>query len=339
MTTKPARLGLAAVVKRIVSVLAFSLCISVAAAAQDFEEGLAAKKRGDFAAALAAWRPLAERGHAGAQNGLGLLYDNGEGVPQNHGRALAWYRKSAAQGYAGAQYNLGLMYANGLGVPQSYEKARTWYQKAADQGHTEAKINLDVLHLMGHVSKTDKGKRVAAAQHAPTARTASRQAMLAQAEEPPQGGADAGQSDTNLHAVSAESEQAAEARAANDKPAAGADALPIDPPTQLVPKTLGQRSGDKSAPGKPMNDPAGGDFKVQLSSVKTELRAMKEAVRLKQAHQSLLGLLKIEPVRVDLGDRGVFFRLRAGPVADWKAAKELCRALAARNQGCLVVRP
>ena len=39
-----------------------------------------------------------------------LMYDNGEGVPENDAEAVKWYRKAADQGYAQAQFNLGVMY-------------------------------------------------------------------------------------------------------------------------------------------------------------------------------------------------------------------------------------
>jgi hypothetical protein len=56
------------------------------------------------------YRMLAETGDAAAQNRLGLIYQNGEGVPQNDAEAVRWYLKAAEQGYADAQNNLGLMY-------------------------------------------------------------------------------------------------------------------------------------------------------------------------------------------------------------------------------------
>ncbi len=85
----------------------------------------------EYATAVREYRPLAERGHAKAQFGLGLMYGNGEGVPQDYAEALQWYRKAAAQGHATAQYNLGLMYGNGEGVPQDYVQAHMWYNLAA----------------------------------------------------------------------------------------------------------------------------------------------------------------------------------------------------------------
>jgi TPR repeat protein len=41
---------------------------------------------------------LAEQGNANAQNNLGSMYANGEGVPQNNIRAYVWFSVAAAQG-------------------------------------------------------------------------------------------------------------------------------------------------------------------------------------------------------------------------------------------------
>ncbi len=60
-------------------------------------------------------RKAAEQRVADAQFSLGIMYDNGEGVPQDHAEALQWWRKAAEQGYATAQYNIGVMYDEGLG--------------------------------------------------------------------------------------------------------------------------------------------------------------------------------------------------------------------------------
>ena len=57
----------------------------------------------------------AEQGHASAQSNLGLMYDNGEGVPEDDAEAVRWYRLAAEQGLAEAQSNLGFMYDKGEG--------------------------------------------------------------------------------------------------------------------------------------------------------------------------------------------------------------------------------
>ena len=94
---------------------------------------MAAYQRGDYATALREWRPLTEQGYADAQFNLGVMYDEGRGVPQDDAEAVKWYRKAAEQGDAGAQYNLGVMYGNGLGVPQDYAQAHMWYNLAASR--------------------------------------------------------------------------------------------------------------------------------------------------------------------------------------------------------------
>ena len=43
-------------------------------------------------------------------------------------------KKAAEQGDAEAQYNLGVMYANGDGLPEDDAEAVRWYRMAAEQG-------------------------------------------------------------------------------------------------------------------------------------------------------------------------------------------------------------
>ena len=99
----------------------------------DYEAGVQAFSRADYATALREWRPLAEQGHAGAQYQLGLLYDFSKGVPQDFATARQWYEKAAAQGHAGAQHNLGGMYEFGHGVTRDDVLAYMWYHLAAGQ--------------------------------------------------------------------------------------------------------------------------------------------------------------------------------------------------------------
>ena len=96
-----------------------ALMLALPLAAQDYEKGLAAAERGDYAAALEEWRPLAEQGHAKAMRGIGVMYFNGHGVKKDRIEAVVWYRKAASLGDLGAQTDVGTMYANGTGVYQS----------------------------------------------------------------------------------------------------------------------------------------------------------------------------------------------------------------------------
>ena len=73
-----------------------SLAIAGPATAGQFEDGFAAYERGDYAAAVALFRPLAEQGVAEAQFNLGWLYELGwGGVPKDYAEAARWYRLAA----------------------------------------------------------------------------------------------------------------------------------------------------------------------------------------------------------------------------------------------------
>ena len=85
----------------------------------------------DQATSVDSIRERAAQGDAPAQHNLGLMYDEGRGVPQDYTEALKWYRLAAAQGDALAQYHLGLMYAKGYGVPQNHIEAHKWFTLAA----------------------------------------------------------------------------------------------------------------------------------------------------------------------------------------------------------------
>ncbi len=100
----------------------------------DFQAGFDAYKRGDYDTALKEWRPLAEQGDAVAQNNLGGMYHNGQGVPKDYQEAAKWYRQAAEQGDAEAQFNLGEMYHRGQGVPRDDVLAHMWVTLAAAHG-------------------------------------------------------------------------------------------------------------------------------------------------------------------------------------------------------------
>ncbi len=86
---------------------------------------------GDYAKAAKLFKPLAKQGNALAQTSLGVMYNNGQGVPQDDQEAEKWYRLAAEQGNAVAQSYLGWMYSNGQGVPQDNVLAYMWLNIAS----------------------------------------------------------------------------------------------------------------------------------------------------------------------------------------------------------------
>lgn len=100
-------------------------------AAPSIEEAEFAYERGDYTQAARLFIPLAEQGIAAAQFSLGLMYEKGRGVRQDHSIALTWFLKAATQGYAGPQNHLGLIYERGRGVRKDIVRALMWYTIAA----------------------------------------------------------------------------------------------------------------------------------------------------------------------------------------------------------------
>jgi TPR repeat protein len=50
------------------------------------------------------------QGYAKAQTNVGMCYDNGEGVSQDHKKTICYYRKAADNGDVAAQINLAICY-------------------------------------------------------------------------------------------------------------------------------------------------------------------------------------------------------------------------------------
>lgn len=135
--------------------IALLLLMTATAWAADFEKGLTAYDRGDYATAFSEWRPLAEQGNPDAQYNLGVLYDQGQGVPQDESEAAIWYRRAAAQGDAVAQAMLASMYDHGRGVPQDSYQAMAWYRQVAKQGIAIAQYHLARLYEPGQTVPKD----------------------------------------------------------------------------------------------------------------------------------------------------------------------------------------
>lgn len=75
--------------------------------------------------------------------------------------------------------------------------------------------------------------------------------------------------------------------------------------------------------------------RLQLGSVRSEQAAQHEWDRLRRANPDLLGSLTASPVRTDLGERGVYYGIQTGPIAD---AERICGELKQRNVTCLITR-
>ena len=111
---------------------------------------------------------------------------------------------------------------------------------------------------------------------------------------------------------------------------AGAPAMSAPPPT-TAPASMLAAAPHGTPPVKT------GNVRLQLGSVRSAGAARLEWDRIRQRNSDLLGALSASPVRADLGDKGVYYRIETGPVGDLAAA-QVCDALRRRKVGCIVVR-
>ena len=67
----------------------------------------------------------------------------------------------AVQGYALAQLNLGVMYANGQGVPQDDVYAHMWWNLAGSNGSEDGRGNRDIIAKQMTPSQLEKAQDLA----------------------------------------------------------------------------------------------------------------------------------------------------------------------------------
>src|SRR6478735_7928828 len=102
--------------------------MSTPLSAQSVKAGIAAWQKQDYSAAVAIWRPLAEKGDADAQFNLGQAYRLGRGV------SLTWLERAANSGHVDAETTLGLLlFQNG-----NHTGGLRWLKAAADKGEPRA---------------------------------------------------------------------------------------------------------------------------------------------------------------------------------------------------------
>ena len=136
------------IVRAALSLVIVLMCAS-AVHAGDFEDGVKALDRKDYATALSKFRRAAQRGEARAQSMLGEMYANGQGVEPDFKEALRLYRLAAQNGDVKIQNTLGLIYQIGFGVEQSDKEAVRWWKLAAAQGNASAQFNLGSMYDNG----------------------------------------------------------------------------------------------------------------------------------------------------------------------------------------------
>lgn len=148
---------------------------------------------------------------------------------------------------------------------------------------------------------------------------------------------------------------AATAPTPSPKPAAPAPAAPAQPATSFTVKPSPEQVRAAAKPAAPpippgvkseeqlaaAPTPAIGTkaFKIQLGAVRTEAAARVEWDKLRKSFPSVLGRLSLNIEKADLGQKGVYYRIQAGPFSDRASADSACQELTKQKTPCLAIRP
>ncbi|CAB4391028.1 unnamed protein product [Rhizophagus irregularis] len=138
--------------------------------------------------ALVYYTKAADQGNGVAMRNSAIMYLVGEQTNQNLKDSIKLFRKAHNQCGDGVSGNiLGILYQNGVGIPKDVYEAAKYYRKASDLGDVNAKFNLGLLYLSGESIKKDEVEAVKLFKEAAEKGFARAQMLLANAYENGQG--------------------------------------------------------------------------------------------------------------------------------------------------------
>jgi uncharacterized protein len=161
--------------KRLILASALLLTASGGAWAGDFDDALAAYRKGDFATAMEEWAVLAKNGDMAAQTNIGEMFLRGEGVDKDRDVAIYWFRKAAGHDFAEAQYRLGR-----VNLGEDNEEAARWFKEAAKQGNVKSLNSLAAMYEQGQGVQRNLGEAFRLRQQAAVRGNTVAEAMLGQ---------------------------------------------------------------------------------------------------------------------------------------------------------------
>jgi cell division septation protein DedD len=262
--------------------------------------GIEAWQKGDFAGAVAIWRPLAEAGNADAAFDLAQAYRLGRGVTTDLSAAQMWLTRAAKKGHLDAQVTLGVL----LFDTGDQKGAIPWLKAAAEKGEARAELIYGTALFNG-----DGVPRNPVLGYAFVARSAAQGLSAAKGtlqdldsvlppEQRKKGAAIAG--------IVAKPKTIPVLREAS-KPPAPSKPVPVAAPVQAA---------------------AQGGWRIQLGAFSK--RSSAEAL-FKRWSPELAGKLAV------YSSAGAITRLQVGPYASKSAAAAACASLAKRGQACFPV--
>jgi TPR repeat protein/serine/threonine protein kinase len=112
----------------------------------------------DLGKARLLYQKICDGGDVSACINVAQFYEDGEGVTQDYGQAMKLFLKACEGGKMAACSKLGFRYEHGQGITQDYGQARTLYQKACDGGDMSGCNRLGQLYGEGKGVAQDYGQ-------------------------------------------------------------------------------------------------------------------------------------------------------------------------------------
>ena len=286
------------------------------------------------------YEKAARQGDARSQNNLGYLYESGKGVRQNHATAVEWYRLAAESGNVNAQVNLGNAYRVGRGVEPDRELAIAWLRKAVDKWETHDPLKLWIVEspqsIRPYSETVGAGLAILVAQDEDLLEDPSSTRIVDRPDTAP---VETAEEPTEESIVVEAPEAAPTVYQWGYDEQLVAEVAPT-PETQSSQSKRQYDLADDQAETVSVTD----GFRVQLGAFSNPAKADRGWRQLREAHPDLLGEMEFDVSlhisKVDLGsDKGIVFRVQAGPFSEINVAQSLCSELKSREVGCFLVRP
>jgi TPR repeat protein len=281
---------------------------------QSVKAGIDAWQKSDYSAAVAIWRPLAEKGDADAAFNLAQAYRLGRGVPLNLAAAQSWFQRAAGQGHIDAQTTLGLLlFQNGNRIG-----GLRWLKMASEKGEPRAMLVYGTALYNGDGIPQDPVLGYAYISRAAAQGLGAAKDTLSQLDQ----------------IMPLEDRKKGVALALAKAKTSPAPSSRPDPRAGKTTKPAVKVGGPAAKPAPPPSPPAktvsaaSGSWRIQLGAFSQ--RAAAEALFHKVSGNSALAGRQAYYIPV-----GSIIRLQAGPFKSRAAATAACNAL--KGQACFAV--
>ena len=343
--------------------------------AADFTAGRDAYIRGDFQVAYREFLPLAKEGDAKSRVGVGLLYAKGQGVEQNDVEAHKWFTLAALQKPRPSVFVRTLAVENRKVLTKRMNKIQLAEAKRLVEENVKSNRLASSTTASSASGKEDEGKDKADTSESlqNDEQSANIQIVSRQKIKPSERRSNYNTPISLLKSDSIETRplsrakviiQPKELKEIDQQPFLTRTILPASrngQTTTIAVIESNQRAGNNTAAEISRKKGQIAETKQQAGrkpqtltfeknnnlSILIQLGAFRDSSQsiaarawndIIQLHGDLIGKKEAIIVKANLGTKGIFQRLRAGPYPSFDEASGICKLLRTRNQSCFVIR-